>query len=122
MEGLLGLNMDIGKVNLEIMQYLDAGHANLLGKPVPTEVNCSPIPGKCILVSGHDLNVLMKILRQTEGKNINIYTHGEMLPAHAYPELKKFKHLVGNFGNAWYDQNNDFAAFPGAILLNSNCL
>ena len=82
----------------------------------------SAIPGKCILVSGHDLHDLEKVLQMTEGKGINVYTHGEMLPAHGYPGLRKYKHLVGNYGGAWQLQKMEFSNFPGAILLTSNCL
>jgi len=82
----------------------------------------SPVAGKCILVSGHDLKDLELLLKQTEGKGINIYTHGEMLPALAYPELKKYPHLVGNYGGAWQNQAKEFDAFPGAILMTTNCI
>jgi len=118
----LGLNMNIGKANLFAMDYLDKGHSTLFGQPTPGEVPRMPVPGKCILVSGHDMVVLKKLLEQTEGTGINVYTHGEMLPAFGYPELRKHKHLVANFGTAWYDQGYDFTNFPGAIILNSNCL
>ena len=86
------------------------------------QVRTSPVAGKCILVSGHDLHDLEKVLQMTEGKGINVYTHGEMLPAHGYPGLKKYSHLVGNFGGAWQLQKLEFAQFPGSILLTSNCL
>jgi hydroxylamine reductase len=89
---------------------------------VPTPVRVEPVKGKCILVSGHDLKDLELLLQQTEGKGINIYTHGEMLPAHGYPGLKKYKHLVGNYGGAWQDQKDEFAKFPGAILMTTNCI
>jgi hydroxylamine reductase len=89
---------------------------------VPATVRVEPLQGKAILVSGHDLKDLEKLLVQTEGKGINIYTHGEMLPAHGYPELKKFKHLAGNYGGAWQDQKVEFAQFPGAILMTTNCI
>jgi hydroxylamine reductase len=85
-------------------------------------VRVTPIPGKAIVVSGHDLVDLHALLKQTEGKGINIYTHGEMLPCHGYPELKKFKHLVGNYGGAWQDQQKEFEAFPGAVLMTTNCI
>lgn len=114
--------MNVGKANLFGMEYLDKGHNDILGKPIPTDVPRVPVPGKCILVSGHDQLVLRKLLEQTEGKDVNIYTHGEMLPAFGYPGLRKFKHLVANFGTAWYNQSIEFADFPGAILMNSNCL
>ena len=82
----------------------------------------NPVKGKALLVSGHDLKDLHEILEQTEGKGINVYTHGEMLPAHGYPKLKKFKHLAGNYGGAWQDQKKEFAAFPGAVLMTTNCI
>jgi len=89
---------------------------------VPTPVRITPVKGKAILISGHDLKDLEELLKQTEGTGINIYTHGEMLPAHGYPELKKYKHLVGNYGGAWQDQRKEFDAFPGAILMTTNCI
>ncbi|MHB1133160.1 MAG: hydroxylamine reductase, partial [Chloroflexota bacterium] len=92
------------------------------GNPVPTPVRIDPVRGKAILVSGHDLKDLEELLKQTEGTGINVYTHGEMLPAHGYPELKKHKHLVGNYGGAWQDQRNEFDDFPGAILMTTNCI
>ncbi|MGW8257973.1 MAG: hydroxylamine reductase, partial [Thermoguttaceae bacterium] len=92
------------------------------GHPEPTQVRITPVKGKAILVSGHDLKDLAELLKQTEGKGINIYTHGEMLPCHAYPGLKKYKHLVGNYGGAWQDQRKEFDAFPGAMLMTTNCI
>ena len=89
---------------------------------MPTPVQLGTKAGKAILVSGHDLRMLEELLKQTEGKGINIYTHGEMLPAHGYPGLKKYSHLVGNFGGAWQDQAKEFAQFPGAIIFNTNCI
>lgn len=85
------------------MSWLDKGHNDILGSPIPSDVPRTPVEGNCILISGHDLTVLKKLLIATEGKGINIYTHSEMLPAFGYPELKKHKHLVANFGGAWYD-------------------
>jgi len=111
-----------GETNLQAMELLDAGNTGTYGHPVPTKVPLGAKKGKAILVSGHDLKDLEEILKQTEGKGINIYTHGEMLPCHAYPELKKHKHLVGNYGGAWQDQNNEFNAFPGPILMTTNCI
>lgn len=108
LEYLLGLNMQVGKINLSGLTYLDKGHSVLFGVPTPSMVNRTPVEGKCILVTGHDMLVLKRLLEQTEGKGINIYTHGEMLPAHGYPKLKAYKHLIGNFGGAWYEQNKDF--------------
>ena len=92
------------------------------GHPVPTKVELGTKAGKAILVSGHDLRMLEELLKQTEGKGINIYTHGEMLPAHGYPGLKKYPHLVGNFGGAWQDQHKEFPDFPGSIIFNTNCI
>ena len=89
---------------------------------MPTPVRVTPVKGKAILVSGHDLKDLKMLLEQTAGKGINVYTHGEMLPAHGYPELKKYPHLVGNYGGAWQDQRKEFDEFPGAILMTTNCI
>lgn len=121
-ETLLAMCLKCGEVNLKVMELLDTAHTRTYGHPVPTPVRVEPIKGKCILVSGHDLKDLETLLKQTEGKGINIYTHGEMLPAHGYPGLKKYAHLVGNYGGAWQDQKIEFAAFPGAILMTTNCL
>ena len=111
-----------GEVNLRAMELLDAGNTGTYGHPEPTAVRVTPVAGKCILVSGHDLKDLDLLLRQTEGKGINVYTHGEMLPCHAYPGLKKYSHLVGNYGGAWQDQRKEFDQFPGAILMTTNCI
>jgi len=121
-EKLFELNLKCGAVNLRVMQLLDTANTGAYGHPVPTSVRVEPVKGKAILVSGHDLKDLEKLLMQTDGKGINIYTHGEMLPAHGYPELKKFKHLVGNYGGAWQDQKVEFSKFPGAILMTTNCI
>ena len=121
-DALLPLALKVGEVNLTVMGLLDAANTETYGHPVPTPVNINAIKGKAILVSGHDLKDLEMLLRQTEGKGINIYTHGEMLPCHGYPELKKYKHLVGNYGGAWQDQQKEFEAFPGAILMTTNCI
>ena len=121
-EKLLALNLKCGEVNLLVMELLDTANTSAYGHPVPTPVRVEPLKGKAILVSGHDLKDLEMLLVQTEGKGINIYTHGEMLPAHGYPELKKFKHLAGNYGGAWQDQKVEFAQFPGAILMTTNCI
>lgn len=102
MDSLLGLNMALGALNLKVMGNLDKSHETLFGVRTPAEVPRSPVEGKCILVSGHDMVCLKSLLDQTEGTGINIYTHGEMLPAFGMPELKKYKHLVANFGGAWY--------------------
>ena len=114
--------MDIGLLNFKIMEMLDLGETTAFGHPEPTQVRVTPVPGKCILVSGHDMVDLKLILEQTRGTGINVYTHGEMLPAHGYPELKKYPHLVGNYGTAWQNQQKEFAAFPGAIVMTSNCI
>jgi hydroxylamine reductase len=119
---LLGWSMQIGELNLKVMALLDAANTGAYGHPEPTAVRITPVKGKAILVSGHDLKDLEELLKQTEGQGVNIYTHGEMLPAHAYPALKKHKHLVGNYGGAWQDQRKEFEAFPGAILMTTNCI
>jgi hydroxylamine reductase len=119
---LLAKALKTGEINLKAMELLDAANTGTYGHPEPTRVRITPVKGKCIVVSGHDLKDLAELLKQTEGKGINIYTHGEMLPCHAYPELKKYKHLVGNYGGAWQDQRKEFNAFPGAMLMTTNCL
>lgn len=119
---LLGWAMKVGELNLKVMALLDEANTGAYGHPVPTPVRITPVKGKAILISGHDLKDLEELLKQTEGTGINIYTHGEMLPAHGYPELKKYKHLVGNYGGAWQDQRKEFDAFPGAILMTTNCI
>ncbi len=119
---LFALSMKCGEINLAVMEMLDSAHTGAYGNPVPTSVRITPVKGKAILVSGHDLKDLEVLLEQTKGLGINIYTHGEMLPAHGYPSLKKHTHLVGNYGGAWQDQAKDFDAFPGAILMTTNCI
>lgn len=119
---LLGMNLRCGEVNLTVMGLLDSANTGAYGHPVPTPVRITPVQGKAILVSGHDLKDLEELLKQTEGRGINVYTHGEMLPAHGYPGLKKYRHLVGNYGGAWQDQRKEFDAFPGAILMTTNCI
>ncbi|MEI7187286.1 hydroxylamine reductase [Dickeya dianthicola] len=119
---LLGNAMAIGKMNFGVMAILDQGETSAYGHPQPTQVNVRPVAGKAILISGHDLKDLRMLLEQTEGSGINIYTHGEMLPAHGYPELKKFSHLVGNYGSGWQNQQSEFAKFPGPIVMTSNCI
>ena len=104
------------------MELLDAGNTGTYGHPVPTPVPLGAKKGKAILVSGHDLKDLDMLLQQTEGKGINIYTHGEMLPCHAYPGLKKYEHFYGHFGTAWQNQHKEFPEFPGAILFTTNCI
>jgi hydroxylamine reductase len=122
LEDLLGACMRCGEVNLRTMQLLDEAHTTRFGHPTPTPVRVTPRQGKAILVSGHDLGDLEELLRQTAGTGINVYTHGEMLPAHGYPGLKKHAHLAGNYGGAWQDQAREFDAFPGAILMTTNCI
>ncbi|MEQ9936774.1 hydroxylamine reductase [Pectobacterium polonicum] len=119
---LLNNAMGIGKMNFNVMAILDRGETDAYGHPQPTSVNVRPIAGKAILISGHDLKDLRMLLEQTEGTGVNIYTHGEMLPAHGYPELKKFTHLAGNYGSGWQNQQTEFAKFPGAIVMTSNCI
>ena len=122
MEELLPVVLETGKVNLTCMELLDRANTETYGIPKPTEVSLKVEKGPFIVVTGHDLRDLKLLLEQTEGKGINIYTHGEMLPAHAYPELKKYGHLKGNFGTAWQNQQKEFADLPGAILFTTNCL
>ncbi len=122
LDELVSMTMKVGEVNLKVMGLLDAANTGTYGHPVPTQVRISPVKGKAILVSGHDLKDLDMLLQQTAGKGINIYTHGEMLPCHGYPKLKKYPHLVGNYGGAWQDQAREFDEFPGAILMTTNCI
>ncbi|SHJ45509.1 hydroxylamine reductase [Halodesulfovibrio aestuarii] len=122
LQAWLGLCLKCGEVNLRAMELLDTANTGTFGHPVPTEVPLGHVPGKAILVSGHDLQDLYLLLKQTEGTGINIYTHGEMLPCHAYPELKKFEHFYGHFGTAWQNQHKEFPEFPGAILFTTNCI
>jgi len=119
---LLGWSLKLGELNLTVMEMLDGGHTDSFGHPEPTVVRTTPTTGKAILVSGHDIKDLKAILDQTAGKGINVYTHGELLPAHAYPEIKSYPHLAGNYGGAWQDQQQEFDAFPGAIVMTSNCI
>ena len=119
---LLGWSLKLGELNLTVMGMLDGVHTDRFGHPEPTAVRTTPITGKAILVSGHDIKDLKAILQQTLGKGINVYTHGELLPAHAYPEIKSYPHLAGNYGGAWQDQQQEFDAFPGAIVMTSNCI
>jgi len=114
--------LKVGELNLKVMELLDRANTEAFGHPEPTAVRITPVAEKCILVSGHDLKDLRELLEQTAGKGINIYTHGEMLPANAYPELKKYSHLAGNYGGAWQDQAREFDEFPGAILMTTNCI
>ncbi|MCM1990951.1 hydroxylamine reductase [Oceanirhabdus seepicola] len=121
-EELLNLNMELGKCNFKCMEVLDNANTGNYGHPEPTEMLITKKKGPFIVVSGHDLRDLRELLEQTEGKGVNIYTHGEMLPGCAYPELKKHKYLIGNFGGAWQDQQKEFDNLPGCILMTSNCL
>jgi hydroxylamine reductase len=118
----IDMAMKVGQSAVRIMEVLDKAHTERLGIPQPIRVSQNKIEGKCIVVTGHNLFALEKLLKQTEGKGINIYTHSEMLPAHGYPELKKYPHLKGNIGKAWYDQRRLFEKFPGAILATTNCV
>lgn len=112
----------IGALNFRVMELLDGANTGRFGHPEVSRVRMTPVAGKCLLVSGHDMGDLETILKQTAGKGINVYTHGELLPANAYPGLKAYPHLIGNYGGAWQDQQKEFAAFPGAIVMTSNCL
>jgi hydroxylamine reductase len=118
----LGLVMEAGKVNLRAMELLDAANTGAYGDPVPTKVPLGHRKGKAILVSGHDLKDLELLLKQTAGKGIYVYTHGEMLPTHGYPKLKKHSHFYGHYGTAWQNQIREFYTFPGAILMTTNCI
>ncbi|MBS0017417.1 MAG: hydroxylamine reductase [Arthrospira sp. SH-MAG29] len=123
LEDWVNLAMKVGEMNLLAMELLDAGHTNHYGHPIPTVVPLNAIAGKAILVSGHDIKQLEAILKQTANTGINVYTHGELLPAHGYPVLKqKYPHLYGHYGTAWQNQTKDFAKFPGAIVITTNCL
>jgi hydroxylamine reductase len=122
LEQLVGLALKCGEVNLKAMELLDTGNTSTYGHPTPTEVPLGAKAGKAILITGHDLRDLELLLKQTEGKGINIYTHGEMLPCHGYPELKKYSHFYGHFGTAWQNQAKEFPEFPGAILFTTNCI
>ena len=118
----LALALKCGKVNLRSMEILDAANTGTYGHPVPTKVPLGHKKGKAILVSGHDLKDMEEILKQTEGKGIYVYTHGEMLPCHGYPGLKKYSHFYGHYGTAWQNQQKEFADFPGPIVMTTNCL
>jgi len=118
----VGLALECGEVNLRAMELLDAANTGTYGHPAPTEVPLGHRAGHAILISGHDLHDLQLLLEQTADKGIDVYTHGEMLPTHAYPELKKHPHFFGHYGTAWQNQHKEFEAFPGAILMTTNCL
>ena len=122
LNGWIGLVLKCGEINLRTMELLDAGNTGAFGHPVPTSVPLGAKKGNAILISGHDLKDLYELLKQTAGKGINIYSHGEMLPAHGYPELKKYPHFYGHYGTAWQNQAKEFAKFPGAILMTTNCI
>ncbi len=121
-EEWLDLLMEFGQINLKCMALLDEANTGVFGHPVPAKVTTNVEKGPFIVISGHDLEDLKQLLEQTEGKGINIYTHGEMLPAHGYPELRKYSHLKGNFGTAWQNQKKEFDNVPGAFLFTTNCL
>ncbi|MBN6187186.1 hydroxylamine reductase [Aneurinibacillus sp. BA2021] len=122
MQEHIDMAMKVGQATVRVMDLLDRAHTERLGIPQPIRVSQNKIEGKCIVVTGHNLFALEQLLMQTEGKGINIYTHSEMLPAHGYPELKKYPHLKGNIGKAWFDQRRLFEEFPGAILATTNCV
>ena len=118
----VALVLKCGEVNLRAMELLDAANTGTYGHPVPTKAPLGAKKGKAILVSGHDLKDMEEILKQSQGKGIYVYTHGEMLPCHGYPELKKYPHFHGHYGTAWQNQRKEFAAFPGAIIMTTNCI
>ncbi|MBE7383658.1 MAG: hydroxylamine reductase [Leptolyngbya sp. SIO1E4] len=119
----VNLALEVGKINLRAMELLDTGHTQVYGHPIPTAVPLNPKLGKAILVSGHDIQQLEALLQQTAGTGITVYTHGELLPAHGYPQLKQtYSHLYGHYGTAWQNQTKEFAKFPGAIVVTTNCL
>ena len=122
MDELLLLALKVGEINLICMALLDEANTKTYGNPVPTEVTLTVEKGPFIVITGHDLYDLKQLLEQTKDKGINVYTHGEMLPAHGYPELKKYSHLKGNFGTAWQNQQKEFANLPAPILYTTNCL
>lgn len=119
---LLDLNMEAGKVNLACMELLDSANTGAYGTPVPTQVSTNIEKGPFIVISGHDLHDLAELLEQVKGTGVSVYTHGEMLPCHAYPELKKYSELKGNFGTAWQNQQKEFDNVPAAFLFTTNCL
>lgn len=121
-EELIERALDLGRLNFAVMELLDSANTGTYGAQRPTAVRTTPVEGKAILVSGHDMRDLADLLEQTKDTGVKVYTHGEMLPAHGYPLLKAYPHLVGNYGGAWQDQQEEFARFPGAILMTSNCI
>ncbi|WP_419786096.1 hydroxylamine reductase [Pseudodesulfovibrio sp.] len=122
LEQAIEAGLECGRVNIRAMELLDDANTSAYGHPEPTQVKLGPTAGKAILISGHDLKDLETLLKQTEGKGINVYTHGEMLPCNGYPGLKKYPHLAGHYGTAWQNQQKEFAEFPGAILMTTNCI
>ena len=122
MGDLLPVVMEVGEINLKCMEMLDKANTGTFGTPAPTTVPLTVEKGPFIVITGHDLYDLQKLLEQTKDKGINIYTHGEMLPAHAYPKLKEYSHLKGNFGTAWQNQQKEFDAIPAPVLFTTNCL
>ena len=122
LEQLLPVVLEVGEKNYLCMEMLDEANTGTYGTPIPTKVSLKVEKGPFIVITGHDLKDLELLLQQTEGKGINVYTHGEMLPAHAYPELKKYPHLKGNFGTAWQNQQKEFADIPAPVLYTTNCL
>ncbi len=121
-ERFISLSLKAGMVNLKVMKILKGAHIKNFGEPTPVRVRASAVKGKAIIVTGHNLKALYELLKQVEGQGINVYTHSEMLPAHGYPELKKFSSLVGNLGGAWHDQKQLFKKYPAVILGTSNCV
>ena len=122
LDEMLSLVMKAGQINLRTMELLDAANTGAYGDPVPTKVPLGAKKGKAILVSGHDLKDLELILKQSQGKGIYVYTHGEMLPTHGYPKLKAYSHFYGHYGTAWQNQRREFPDFPGAIVMTTNCI
>jgi len=122
LEEHIAMAMKVGQATIRVMELLDKAHTEMLGTPQPATVSQNRVEGHAILVTGHNLLALKKLLEQSEGKGVNIYTHSEMLPAHGYPELRKYPHLKGNIGKSWFDQRQLFEAFPGAILGTTNCI
>ncbi len=122
LEEHIAMVLKVGEATIKVMDLLDRAHTDRLGIPQPVQVTNDKIEGKAIIVTGHNLFALEELLKQTEGKGINIYTHSEMLPAHGYPQLKRFSHLKGNIGKSWFDQRKVFEEFPGAILATTNCV
>ena len=121
-DALVALAMELGQANLKCMELLDNAHTSTFGNPTPTKVTTGVKKGPAIIISGHDLHDLKQLLEQTKGTGVNIYTHGEMLPAHGYPELNKYPHLAGHFGTAWQNQQKEFDGVPAAILFSTNCI